>query len=239
MPRTLLIALAVAALGCQPPAEAPDGNANPLAVAQTPATPEPPRKEISYADLVNADLKADPGLPKTAAPGAKTPKEGADIAILDTAKGRIVVRFFPEKAPLHVANFLKLAKSGFYDGTKFHRTIPGFMIQGGDPNTKTNDRATWGMGGPPENVKAEFNDVLHTRGILSMARSQDPDSAGSQFFLMHQAYPSLDGQYTAFGMILSGMDVVDKIVSGPTEGDMAKNPVAITKITLAKWPIKL
>ena len=113
------------------------------------------------------------------------------------------------------------------------------MIQGGDPNTKSGDRGTWGQGGPPKNVKAEFNSISHTRGILSMARSSDPNSAGSQFFIIHQPSTFLDKQYSVFGQVIKGMDVVDKIVAVPTDGDQAKDPVVLKKVTVAKWPIKL
>jgi peptidyl-prolyl cis-trans isomerase B (cyclophilin B) len=112
-----------------------------------------------------------------------------------------------------VQNFIDLGKKGFYDGTTFHRVIPGFMIQGGDPNTKNPDRSKHGLGGPGYTVKAEFNKKLHKRGTLSMARSQDPDSAGSQFFICVADAPSLNGKYSVFGEVASGMDVADKIVS--------------------------
>jgi peptidyl-prolyl cis-trans isomerase B (cyclophilin B) len=166
------------------------------------------------------------------------PAEGDEVAVLETGMGRIVLMFLPDKAPLHVANFKKLVKDGFYDGTRFHRVIPGFMIQGGDPNTKGDDRGTWGTGGPDESVRAEFNNVRHERGVLSMARSQHPDSAGSQFFIVHKEASFLDRQYTAFGRAVEGLEVVDKIVAVPTEGDMAKDPVAIKSARLEKWPLK-
>lgn len=134
------------------------------------------------------------------------------------ALGELVVRFFPEIAPVHVSNFIKLAKEKCYDGTTFHRVIPGFMIQGGDPNSKTLDRASHGMGGPGYKIKAEFNSRPHTRGTLSMARSNDPDSAGSQFFICVADSNFLDWQYTVFGEIISGMEVADKIVSVKRDG---------------------
>ena len=115
-------------------------------------------------------------------------------------------------------NFKDLAKKEFYDGTTFHRVIPEFMAQGGDPNTKSDDRSTHGMGGPGYSIKAEFNDTPHKRGILSMARSQDPDSAGSQFYVVVKDSFFLDGKYTAFGKVVSGMDVADKIVNAPRDG---------------------
>jgi len=134
-------------------------------------------------------------------------------AVIETAYGEIEIKFFPETAPGHVKNFIDLAKEGFYDGTIFHRVIPGFMIQGGDPNTKGTNKASYGMGGPNHQVKAEFSGISHKRGILSMARSQDPDSAGSQFFIVVQDSPFLDRQYTVFGEVTSGMDAADKIVN--------------------------
>ena len=145
-----------------------------------------------------------------------------EIAVIETKFGKIDVEFFEDKAPGHVKNFKDLAKKGFYDGTIFHRVIPGFMIQGGDPNTKSDDRSNHGMGGPGYSIKAEFNDTPHKRGILSMARSQDPNSAGSQFFLVVKDAAFLDGQYTAFGKVLSGMTVADQIVNAPR--DRRDNP---------------
>ena len=145
-----------------------------------------------------------------------------EIAVIETKFGKIEMEFFEDKAPGHVKNFKDLAKKGFYDGTIFHRVIPGFMIQGGDPNTKSDDRATHGMGGPGYSIKAEFNDTPHKRGILSMARSQDPNSAGSQFFIVVKKSSFLDGKYTAFGKVLSGMAVADQIVNAPR--DKRDNP---------------
>ena len=141
-----------------------------------------------------------------------------EIAVIKTKFGKIEVGLFEGKAPGHVKNFKDLARKGFYDGTIFHRVIPGFMIQGGDPNTKSDDRSNHGMGGPGYSIKAEFNDTPHKRGILSMARSQDPDSAGSQFFVVVKDAAFLDGKYTAFGKVLSGMTVADQIVNAPRDG---------------------
>lgn len=134
-------------------------------------------------------------------------------AVIETSYGNIELEFFPDVAPKHVENFVTLAKSGFYDKTIFHRVIPGFMIQGGDPNTKGDNKASYGMGGPDTNVVAEFSDKKHERGILSMARSQNPDSAGSQFFIVIKDSFFLDKQYTVFGRVTKGMDVADKIVN--------------------------
>jgi len=138
-------------------------------------------------------------------------------ATITTKLGDIELRFFPESAPNHVENFIALAEKGFYDGTTFHRVIPRFMIQGGDPNSRSADRSRHGMGGPDYSVKAEFNDRPHQRGTLAMARSGDPDSAGSQFFICVAPAPSLNGQYTVFGEVVSGLEVVDKIVGQPRD----------------------
>jgi len=143
-------------------------------------------------------------------------------AAVETRFGNIEIRFFPEIAPNHVNDFIELSKKGFYDGTIFHRVIPGFMIQGGDPNSKNPDRSSHGMGGPGYTIKAEFNNRPHKRGTLSMARSSNPDSAGSQFFICVADSSFLDKQYTVFGEVISGMEVVDKIVSQPR--DRKDNP---------------
>ena len=143
-------------------------------------------------------------------------------AVIETKFGNIELKFFPEAAPGHVSNFLELAKKGFYDGTTFHRVIPGFMIQGGDPNTKSPDRSQHGMGGPGYTIKAEFSEKPHKKGILSMARAQDPNSAGSQFFICVANASFLDGKYSVFGEVTSGIEVVDQIVSQPR--DKKDNP---------------
>jgi peptidyl-prolyl cis-trans isomerase B (cyclophilin B) len=142
------------------------------------------------------------------------PSAPAPRAVVETRHGEMEIEFLPDKAPGHVKNFLDLARKGFYDGTAFHRVIPGFMIQGGDPNTKDRNasRDHHGTGGPGYTIKAEFNDVAHKRGVVSMARSNDPHSAGSQFFICVKDSPFLDRQYTAFGRVVRGMEVADKIV---------------------------
>lgn len=148
--------------------------------------------------------------------------------VLKTSAGDMTVEFFADKAPNHVANFIKLAESGFYNGTVFHRTIPGFMIQGGCPDGT-------GMGGPGWKVDAEFNDTPHTRGVLSMARSQDVNSAGSQFFVCHGDAGFLDNQYTAFGRLVSGEDALDAIANAPTQpGGEGSAPVSPVKIESAE-----
>jgi len=149
-------------------------------------------------------------------PAGKAEETKGPKAIIKTKFGDMDIVFFPEKAPKHVENFIALAKSGFYNGTIFHRVIPGFMIQGGDPNTKDLTKPeTYGQGGPSQRLKAEFNDIPHRRGILSMARTSDPNSAGSQFFIVVKDSNFLDGQYTVFGEVVKGMEVADKIVSLP------------------------
>lgn len=144
-------------------------------------------------------------------------------AVIHTKFGDMTLKFFPDAAPNHVNNFIDLSKKGFYNGTTFHRVIPGFMIQGGDPNSKEEDRSKHGMGGPGYQLKAEFSDKPHKRGILSMARSANPDSAGSQFFICVADAPHLNRQYTVFGEVVKGLEVVDKIVS--QERDRRDNPL--------------
>lgn len=159
-------------------------------------------------------------------------KAGTDgpRAIIKTKYGDMEIKFFPDLAPKHVENFIKLAKSGFYNGTIFHRVIPGFMIQGGDPNTKDPAKKdTYGTGGPGHNVKAEFNETPHKRGIVSMARAQDPDSAGSQFFIVVEDSRFLDRKYTAFGEVVKGIGVADKIVNLPRDSrDLPNERVEMT-----------
>jgi cyclophilin family peptidyl-prolyl cis-trans isomerase len=155
------------------------------------------------------------------------------VAEVHTSAGEIDIRFFPDVAPNHVKNFIDLAEKGFYNGSKFHRVIPGFMIQGGDPNTISGSPSTWGTGGSGKNIGAEFNSVKHVRGIVSMARSNSPDSASSQFFVMVATAPSLDNQYSVFGQVTKGMDVVDKIVNAPRDGqDRPNSPTTIDKIVI-------
>ena len=155
-----------------------------------------------------------------------TSNNESKLAVLDTAQGPITMEFFPNVAPIHVSNFEKLAESGFYNGTIFHRIVKGFVIQGGDPNTKNStNMAAWGTGDPGYKIKAEFSNIPHNRGIVSMARSSDPDSAGSQFFIVLNDSRFLDNQYTVFGRVVNGMDVVDKIAALPTiQNDQPQDP---------------
>ena len=150
------------------------------------------------------------------APAMSTPASN-EVAVIKTTEGDMVVEFWTDAAPNTIANFKKLANSGFYDGTAFHRVIKGFMIQGGDPLTKDASKEdAWGTGGPGYMIKAEFNDHSHVRGVLSMARSANPDSAGSQFFICHGDPTFLDHQYTTFGKLIKGDDVLEKIGTTPT-----------------------
>jgi peptidyl-prolyl cis-trans isomerase B (cyclophilin B) len=140
-----------------------------------------------------------------------------EIAVIKSTEGEMILEFWPEVAPKTVENFKTLARKGFYDGTCFHRVIKDFMIQGGDPLTKdAGNEAVWGTGGPGHNVKAEFNERHHDRGVISMARSANPDSAGSQFFICHGNPRFLDRQYTAFGKLIQGDDVLEKIATTAT-----------------------
>jgi peptidyl-prolyl cis-trans isomerase B (cyclophilin B) len=162
----------------------------------------------------------------------KTPSEKA---VIKTSYGEMTATFWPDVAPKTVENFKKLAREGFYDGTAFHRIIKGFMIQGGCPNTKEGKKGIAGTGGPGYTVKAEFNAKPHVKGVLSMARSSHPDSAGSQFFIVHGEARFLDKQYTAFGELTSGVDVLERIAGVPTSGPERSTPVervALESVTI-------
>ncbi|MGV7227325.1 MAG: peptidylprolyl isomerase [Nitrospirales bacterium] len=160
-----------------------------------------------------------------------TAGEQAPRVLLKTKFGDMEIVLFPDLAPKHVESFLKLSKSGFYNGTIFHRILPGFMIQGGDPLTKDPaNRNKYGTGGPGYTVPAEFSKVVHEKGILSAARTQDPNSAGSQFFIMVDKAPHLDGQYTVFGEVVKGVDVAETIVNQPR--DLRDNPVERIEMTI-------
>ena len=181
-------------------------------------------KNILIALVVAVDvLSATPGFAQQA-PKAPTPQEikamSTTTAVLETKFGNITLKFFPDVAPGHVKNFLELAKKGAYDNTVFHRVIPGFMIQGGDPISKDPaKRRAYGTSGPGYTIPAEFSDRPHKRGTLSMARTNDPNSAGSQFFICVADTPFLNHQYTVFGEVVSGMEVVDKIVAQPRDAN--------------------
>jgi peptidyl-prolyl cis-trans isomerase B (cyclophilin B) len=158
----------------------------------------------------------------------------SELAIITTTEGEMVAEFWPDVAPKTVENFKTLAKKGFYDGTAFHRVIKGFMIQGGDPLTKdATKESAWGTGDPGYKIKAEFNKKSHVRGVLSMARSNHPDSAGSQFFICHGDPKFLDGQYTTFGQLIKGDDVLEKIATAPTHpGDRPVKRMGVISIKI-------
>lgn len=163
---------------------------------------------------------------KKETPSSPTPDAADEVAVIKTSAGEMVIEFWPDVAPKTVENFKKLAKEKFYDGTAFHRVIRSFMIQGGDPLTKDESKKeAWGTGDPGYKIKAEFNAKSHVRGVISMARSQDPDSAGSQFFICHAPAPHLDRKYTAFGKLIKGDDVLEKIATTPCNGRQGSTPV--------------
>ncbi len=165
-------------------------------------------------------------------PSSKTMNEStAPRAIIHTTAGDMTVEFWPEVAPRTVDNFLKLSREGFYDKTAFHRIIKGFMIQGGCPNTKPGGKGQPGTSGPGYQIKAEFNNRSHTKGVLSMARSADPDSAGSQFFICHGNASFLNNKYTAFGKVISGEDVLEKIANIPCVGQEGSTPTQRIEVT--------
>jgi len=168
---------------------------------------------------------------KKAAPAENKQEESAEtVAILHTSMGDITLGFYPDAAPKHVDNFLDLSRTKFYDGTLFHRVIKGFMIQGGDPLSKDDNPANDGTGNGPRRIKAEFGDLPHNRGALSMARGGHPDSASCQFFIVHQDSNFLDGKYSVFGYVIDGMDVVDKIALLPTKADKPDPDVTIQSV---------
>jgi peptidyl-prolyl cis-trans isomerase B (cyclophilin B) len=209
----LAISAGMVLFGCEKKQEAPkpvvESSVTPTAAATTSAPAKPEKSMIKKPATAKSTKQEKKKMPTTK-------------AIIETKFGNITLKFFPDTAPGHVKNFIDLAKKGFYDGTTFHRVIPGFMIQGGDPNSKNPDKRAHGTGGPGYTIKAEFNERPHKRGTLSMARSANPDSAGSQFFICVKDAPSLDRQYTVFGEVESGMEAVDKIVSQPR--DASDNP---------------
>jgi len=156
-----------------------------------------------------------------------------EVAVIKTNEGAMVVQFWTDAAPNTIENFKKLARSGFYDGTIFHRIVKGFMIQGGDPNSKDPGKESrYGEGGPGYKIKAEFNDHSHQRGVISMAREPDPDSAGSQFFICLAPVPRLDGEYTTFGKLIKGDDVLQKIGDTPVTRNSVGESSKPTKRTV-------
>lgn len=172
---------------------------------------------------------------KTALPISPV-KPGEEIAVIVTKYGKIKIQLFSDVAPKHVENFKKLIKSRFYDGLAFHRAVPNLIVQGGDPNTKTGDRETWGMGaaGQPK-VKAEFNDRPFVEGTFGAARASDPNSASSQFFLCVRPNPNWDGNYTNYGQIISGIEIVRQMTLLPTEGQKLVEKVVMSKVYLERY----
>lgn len=229
----LLCAVTYLTAGCERPKEtAKEVAPAPAKVAEAPASvaeapkptppPVPEKKAESAESKVPVTKPAEK--PATASKKPVTPKKPAVTqAVIETKFGKIVLRLFPDVAPRHVKNFIELASKGFYDGTTFHRVIPGYIIQGGDPNSRDPNRALHGQGGPGYTINAEFNERLHKRGTLSMARARDPNSAGSQFFICVADAPTLDGLYTVFGEVVSGMEAVDRIAGAPR--DSRDNPL--------------
>jgi peptidyl-prolyl cis-trans isomerase B (cyclophilin B) len=195
---------------------------------------------LGLCGLSACSEKKSEGSAETKAPAEKAPEipgvesNGSMAVLVIKDFGEIRIEFLPEVAPNHVENFKKLARDGFYNGTRFHRVIPGFMIQGGDPNTKNDNPRDDGMGGPGYNIDAEFSDLPHVRGVVSMARSQDINSGGSQFFIVSKDASHLDGQYTIFGKVVSGMDVVDQISQKPsiTGTSTPQEPVIIEDVRI-------
>lgn len=194
------------------------------------------KRLMMSAVLVGISLLTACGGKPEAKPVYYPPSDPGPKAIIKTKFGDMHVKFYPDLAPKHVENFIKLANSGFYNGTIFHRVIPGFMIQGGDPNTKDSlKKDTYGQGGPKDEkgdpilLKAEVSDTPHKRGIVSMARAADPDTAGSQFFIVIENSPFLDRKYTVFGEVIKGLGVADKIANLPRDDrDLPNERVEMT-----------
>ncbi len=181
-----------------------------MAYADDPAAKAPDATKAPAAKAAAGKTAAKPAMKKPMS------KSADELAIMETSKGRMVVEFWEKDAPMTVENFKKLARQGYFDGTGFHRIIKGFMIQGGDPKSKNANAPDLGTGGPGYTIKDEFNSHPHMKGVLSMANTGTANSAGSQFFVMHGTSPNLDGHYTAFGHLIAGMDVLDKIANSPT-----------------------
>jgi cyclophilin family peptidyl-prolyl cis-trans isomerase len=239
MKRLAFLAIGVIALGCSPSTD--DKTADQSVSPPTTTTDTTPKE----ADAPKLDPNMIGGVSDL---GDQVPKKGEEVGVIDTKFGHIVIRFYNDKAPKTVANFEKLAKSGFYDGTKFHRIIPTFMIQGGDPNSKDSDPSNDGGGGPGYTIEDEFSALSHVRGIISMANTGQPHSAGCQFFICVADHPDLDTKYTIFGRVVhegtekpgedpAGLKVADTIVSQKTNGDKAVDPVPM-KISVQTWPLK-
>ena len=230
--KTIISALLLAALAACAPANRDTAASDTTKTTATAAA--------GYGSTTSSSV-SNPAPTTTTAPAPKASAEENrpmeyykdKVAELHTSAGEIDIRFYPDAAPNHVKNFIDLAEKGFYNGTKFHRVIRGFMIQGGDPNTNSGNPYTWVTGGSGKNVAAKFNSIHHARGVVSMARSNDPNSASSQFFICVADAGSLDNQSTAFGKVTKGMEVADKIVNAPRgAGDRPNNPTSIDKIVI-------
>ncbi len=220
MTRFLIAGLVATALACASPANENNRAADAAASADSATSPEAGTSSATETTVtMTEELK----------PMSEYENKVAEVK---TTAGTFSLRFFPQVAPNHVRNFIDLSTQGFYNGTRFHRTVPGFVIQGGDPNTKGTDSSSWGMGGSGKNIKGEFSAIHHKPGILSMARSNDRNSASSQFFVVVGDAGFLDNDYTVFGEITSGMDVVNAIVSAPARGESPVNPVTIESVTI-------
>ena len=222
MKNVIYALLAVAVASCTP---ANTANNETTAATETNTTSSATATEATVPPATTSSAAAEENKPMS--------QYENKVAEIHTSAGEIDIRFFPDVAPNHVKNFIDLAEKGFYNGSKFHRVIPGFMIQGGDPNTISGSPSTWGTGGSGKNVAAEFNSVSHKRGIVSMARSNDPNSASSQFFIVVKDSTFLDKQYTVFGQVTKGMEVADKIVDAPRDAsDRPNSPTTIDKIVI-------
>ncbi|HFE53902.1 MAG TPA: peptidylprolyl isomerase [Bacteroidetes bacterium] len=197
---TLTLALAVVAVGCQKKAEE----------TKTAEAKKTKKCETLTREQIQAIIEKVNQMPLE-------PVKPNEVAVLETDFGDIVIKFFPDKAPLHTQYFKRLVKAGFYDCTTFHRVVKDFVIQGGDILTRDDDPTNDGTGNAGYHIPAEFNDIPHDKGIVSMARARDPNSAGTQFFICLKRLPNLDHQYTVFGKVIEGMDVLDKIASVPTK----------------------
>lgn len=236
----LILLVAVGLAGCTPSgapsAESGGGSTTNVKVVNNETTP-PADKEAPPTDTKESDETMTPASDNLQ---ERMPKDGDEVAVLETGSGKIVILLYPDQAPKTVENFKKLINDKFYDGIVFHRIIQGFMIQGGDPNTKTKGRNTWGTGGPGWTIPDEPSKLKHAPGVLSMANA-GPNTGGSQFFLCTSAPRHLDGRHTTFGRVVEGMDVVTKIEgvqTGPGDQPVDTAPVTIKKATIEKWPLE-
>jgi peptidyl-prolyl cis-trans isomerase B (cyclophilin B) len=205
-------------------------------------TNKPAEANAPEAPVAKAEKKKYLGDPSLEQPQFLPPADGEEVAVIETKLGKIVFKFRDDLAPKHVINFKNIANKGAYDKTLFHRVIPDFMIQGGDPNTLPGkDPSGYGQGGPGYQVNSEFNNLHHCRGVISMARSQDPNSAGSQFFVCvadSASCSGLDRQYTAFGEVVKGIEVAEQIVAQPRNASDLPNERIEMTVKIQKWPIK-